>query len=39
MIKDIKVDEQEYAKEKSKHIKMLNERISHGQRHPDIERN
>lgn len=39
MIKDIKVNENEYVKEKNKHIRMLNERIGKGQRHPDIERN
>ena len=39
MIKDIKVDEQEYAKEKNKHIRMLNARFNRGQKHPDIERN
>jgi len=39
MIKDIKIDEQEYAKEKNKHIKMLNERLGRGQKHPEIERN
>lgn len=39
MIKDIRIDEQEYAKEKNKHIKMLNERLGKGQRHPNIERN
>jgi len=39
MIKDIRVDEEEYAREKNKHIKMLTERMRRGQNHPDIERN
>jgi Kef-type K+ transport system membrane component KefB/Trk K+ transport system NAD-binding subunit len=39
LIKGIKVDEKEYAKEKAKHIKMLNERAKRGQRHPNVERN
>ena len=38
MIKDIKVDEQEYSKEKNKHIRMLNARVAKGQRHPHVER-
>ncbi|MCW8966391.1 MAG: cation:proton antiporter [Candidatus Pacearchaeota archaeon] len=39
MIKDIKVNEKEYLKEKNKHIKMLNKRMQKGHDHPHVERN
>lgn len=38
MLKDIKTDEEGYKKEREKHIKMLTERVSKGQEHPEIPR-
>lgn len=39
MIKELKTSEEDYKKEKSKHIKMLSEMSLKGQEHPDVERN
>ena len=39
MIKDIKMDEKGYEKEKEKHIKLLQERLEKGQEHPEVEMN
>ncbi len=39
MIRHDKTDIKGYEKEKEKHIKMLTERISKGQEHPEIEKN
>mgnify|MGYP001596280653 CR=1 FL=1 len=38
MIKDTKVDTDDYKKEREKHIKMLKERFARGQEHPFIEK-
>jgi Kef-type K+ transport system membrane component KefB/Trk K+ transport system NAD-binding subunit len=37
MIEDFKVEEKQYEKERTKHIKMLEERMGKGQKHPDVE--
>ena len=39
MLQEIKTDKEGYKKEKEKHIKMLNERMKKGYKHPDIEKN
>lgn len=39
MIKDIRLDEKEYSKERKKHMKMLKERISRGHSHPEVKKN
>ncbi len=38
MLRDIKTSEKGYEEEKDKHIKMLKERLSKGQEHPEVER-
>jgi len=39
MIKELKLSEDKYSKEKQKHIKMLMERKRLGHKHPEVERN
>jgi len=39
MIKDVKMDGKGYEKEKEKHIKMLQERLDKGHKHPEVEMN
>ncbi len=39
MIGSFKTDTEKYSEEKKKHIKMLEERFSQGQEHPEIPRN
>lgn len=39
MIKDIKIDDKKYTKEKQDHIKMLKKRLEHDHEHPEIEKN
>lgn len=38
MIAELKTDEDDYRKEKIKHVRMLNEMIRKKKRHPDVER-
>jgi len=38
MIDSLKTNQNGYKEEKAKHIKMLTERMKHGQEHPEVER-
>ncbi len=39
MISEIKINEEEYKKEREKHLKMLFERMKKGHEHPEVQRN